>query len=47
MYNQNGKILIWDNGDYVFSILISCNNEYNFGKNELINMANSVQNVEK
>ena len=47
MYNQNGQILIWDNGDYVLSILVSCNSDYEFGKNELIDMANSVQKVEK
>ena len=47
MYNQNGQILIWDNGDYVLSILVSCNSDYEFGKNELIDMANSVQNIEK
>ena len=47
MYNQNGKILIWDNGDYVLSILVSCNNDYKFSKNELISIANSVQNIEK
>lgn len=47
MYNQNGQIISWDNEDYVLSILISCNVGYKFGKNELIIMANSVQNIEK
>ncbi len=46
MYNQNSKIIIWDNGDYVLSILVSCNIDYDFSKNELIDMANSVQKVE-
>lgn len=46
MYNQKGQIIIWDNGDYVLSVLVSCNNEYDFGKNELIDVANSVQKVE-
>ncbi|MCM1009205.1 MAG: DUF4367 domain-containing protein [Ruminococcus flavefaciens] len=47
MYNQNGQIIIWDNGDYVFSILVSCDSNYEFGKNQLIRIANSVQKVEK
>lgn len=46
MYNQNGKIISWDNGDYVLSILIFCDSDYNFSKDELIHMANSVQKVE-
>ena len=46
MYNQNGQIMSWDNGDYVLSILVSCNNNYEFSKDELIDMANSVQKVE-
>lgn len=46
MYNQNGQIMSWDNGDYVLSILVSCNNDYKFGKNLLIDMVNSVQKVE-
>ncbi len=47
MYNQNGQIIIWDNGDYVFSILVFNDNGYDFDKDELINIANSVQKVEK
>lgn len=47
MYNQNGKTLIWDNGDYVLSIFVSCNSDYKFSKNELTNIADSVQKVEK
>ncbi len=47
MYNQNGQILIWDNGDYVLSILVSHDDDYEFSKDKLINMANSVQKVEK
>lgn len=47
MYNQNGQIISWDNGDYILSILVSCNNAYKFSKDELINIANSVQKVEK
>ena len=46
MYNQNGQIISWDNGDYVLSILVSCDNDYVFSKDELINMANSVKKVE-
>lgn len=46
MYNQNGQIIIWDNGDYVFSILAFKDIKYDFGKDELINMAKSVQKVE-
>lgn len=46
MYNQNGQIIIWDNGDYVFSILVFNDNGYDFGKDGLINIANSVQKVE-
>lgn len=47
MYDQNGQILIWDNGDYVLSILVLSCDEYKLDKNVLINMANSVQKVEK
>lgn len=47
MYNQNGQIIIWDNGDYVLSILVSHDDDYEFSKDKLINMANSVQKVEK
>lgn len=46
MYNQNGKIIIWDNGDYIFEILVTYNTEYSFSKNELIEIAESVQKVE-
>ena len=46
MYNQNGKIITWDNGDYVLSILVSCDVDYKFSKNQLIDIANSVQKVE-
>ena len=47
MYNQNGQIIMWDNGDYVLSILVFYNNDYDFGRDKLIDMANSVQKVEK
>ncbi|MCM1329545.1 MAG: sigma-70 family RNA polymerase sigma factor [Ruminococcus sp.] len=47
MYNQNSQIISWDNGDYVLSILVSCDDDYEFSKDELIYMANSVQKVEK
>ncbi len=47
MYNQNGQVISWDNGYYIFSILVSCNNAYEFSKDELINITNSVQKVEK
>lgn len=46
MYNQNGKILTWNNNDYVLSILVFCDSGFDFGKDELINIANSVQKVE-
>lgn len=46
MYNQNGQILGWDNGDYVLSILVLCNDNYEFSKDKLIDIANSVQKVE-
>ena len=46
MYNQDGQIISWDNGDYVMSILVSCDNEQVIGKNKLIDMANSVQKIE-
>ncbi len=47
MYNQNSQIISWDNGDYVLSILVSCNDKYEFSKDKLIDIANSVQKVEK
>jgi len=47
MYNQNGQIISWDNGDYVLSILVTCNIGYEFSKSSLIDMANSVQKAEK
>ena len=46
MYNQDGQIISWDNGDYVMSILASCNNEHIISKNKLIGIANSVQKIE-
>ncbi len=46
MYDQNGKIISWDNGDYVLSILVFCESDFDFSKDELINIANSVQKVE-
>ena len=46
MSNQNMKLLSWDNGEYILSILVSCKNGCVFGKNELIEMADSVQKVE-
>lgn len=47
MYNQNGQIISWDNGDYVLSILVFYDSGYDFGRDKLIDMANSVQKVEK
>ena len=47
MYNQNGQIIMWDNGDYVLSILVFYNSDFDFGRDKLIDMANSVQKVEK
>jgi hypothetical protein len=46
MYNQNGKIVTWDNGDYILSILVSCDDRYIFSKDELISLSTSVQKVE-
>lgn len=47
MNRQNGKIISWDNGDYVLSIFVTCDIDYEFSKNQLIDMANSVQKAEK
>lgn len=47
MYNQNGKIVTWDNGEYILSILASYDNEIFFGKDELISLAEAVQRAEK
>ena len=38
--NHNFKTIVWDNGEYIFSI------GSNVGKNALIDMAKSVQKVE-
>ena len=46
MFNQNSQIISWDNDDYVLSILVSCNKGYEFSKDELIDIANSVQKIE-
>lgn len=46
MYNQNGKIVIWDNGDYIFTLLVSCDQGYDFSKDKLIDIAESVQKAE-
>lgn len=47
MYNQSGKIVTWDNGYYILTILAACDDECDFGKDELILMAESVQKTEK
>lgn len=47
MNNQNGKIVIWDNGDYVLSISVSYDSELEFSKDELKTLAESVQKAEK
>ena len=47
MYEHNGKIVTWDNGDYILSIFATYDREYDFSKNELIKLAESVQKVEK
>lgn len=47
MYNQNGQIISWDNGDYVLSILVFYDSGYDFSRDKLIDIANSVQKVEK
>lgn len=46
MYNQSGQIISWDNGDYILSILVFCDSGFDFSKDKLINIANSVQKVE-
>lgn len=46
MYRHNAKCITWDNGDYVFSIVTSYNNEYNLDKQMMLSIANSVQKVE-
>lgn len=46
MYNQSGQIISWDNGDYILSILAFCDSGFDFSKDKLINIANSVQKVE-
>ena len=47
MYNQYGKSLTWDNGDYILSIFVTYDSEHNFSKDELITLAKSVQKAEK
>lgn len=46
MYNHYSKIVTWDNGDYILSIYVTYDNEYDFSKDELITLAESVQKVE-
>ena len=46
MYNHYGKSVTWDNGDYILSIFVSYDTEYDFSKDELITLAESVQKVE-
>lgn len=46
MYNHYSKIVVWDNGDYIFMIAVSYDSEYSFSKDELITLAESVQKVE-
>ncbi len=36
MYRHNAKCITWDNGDYVFSIVTSYNNEYNLDKQMML-----------
>lgn len=40
------KRIAWDNGDYVFSISVTYDETYQFGKDELFEIANSVQKME-
>jgi len=47
MYKQYASFLTWDNGDYVFEILITCDEGYNPDVNYIINVADFVQKVEK
>lgn len=46
MYNHYGKSVTWDNGDYILSIFATYDSEYDFSKDELIALAESVQKVE-
>lgn len=41
------KRIAWDNRDYVFSISVTYDETYQFGKNELFEIANSVQKIEE
>ena len=47
MYNHYSKIVNWDNGDYILFIYVTYDTEYNFSKDELITLAESVQKVER
>lgn len=46
MYNQSSKSIVWDNGDYIFTLVIMGESGYEFSKDELIEIAESVQKVE-
>ena len=46
MYNHYGKSVTWDNGDYILSIFATYDDKYDFSKDELITLAESVQKVE-
>lgn len=39
------KRMAWDNGDYVFSISVTYDETYQFGKDKLFEIANSVQKI--
>lgn len=39
------KRIAWDNGDYVFSMSVTYDEMYQFGKDELFEIANSVQKI--
>ncbi len=40
------KRIVWDNGDYVFSISVTYDEAYRFSRNELFEIADSVQKIE-
>lgn len=40
------KRIAWDNGDYVFSISVTYDETYRFSRNELFEIADSVQKIE-
>lgn len=43
MYDMYCKRIAWDNGDYIFSISVICDETYEFDKSRLLDIANSVK----